>query len=100
MKQVTVVFEFPTATQKQYESVWDDLKASGNSHPKGLLVHVAARGKNGGLFVTDVWESEQAFKEFGNVLMPFIQKSGVGIVEPQILETYNVYEAKHVEELS
>ena len=100
MKQVTVVFEFPTATQKQYESVWDDLKASGHSHPKGLIFHVGARRKNGGVFVTDVWESEQAFKDFTNVLMPFISKSGVEPVEPQILETYNVYEAKHEAELS
>jgi hypothetical protein len=100
MKQVTVHFDFPTATQKQYESVWDDLKASGNSHPKGLLFHVGAGGKNGGVMVTDVWESEQAFKEFGNVLMPFIQKSGLPVVEPDILETYNIYEAKHEEELS
>ena len=100
MKQVTVRFEFPTATQQQYESVWDDLKASGNANPKGLIIHVPARRKDGGLFVTDVWESEQAFKDFGNILMPFIKKSGVDAVEPEILETYNVYEAKHEEQLS
>lgn len=100
MKQVTVVFEFPTATQKQYESVWTDLKATGHANPKGLIFHVGARSKNGGLFVTDVWESEQAFKDFGNVLMPIIQKQGLGMAEPQILETYNVYEAKHEAELS
>lgn len=100
MKQVTVHFEFPSATQKQYESVWDALKASGHSHPKGLLFHVGARARNGGIFVTDVWESEQAFKDFGKVLMPFIQKEGLGGVEPEILETYNIYDAKHEEELS
>lgn len=100
MKQVTVVFEFPTATQKQYEAVWNDLKASGHANPKGLIFHVGARGKNGGLLVTDVWESEQAFKDFGNVLVPFIQKQGLGMAEPQILETYYVYETKHEAELS
>jgi hypothetical protein len=100
MNQVTVYFDFPTVTQKQYESVWDELKASGHSHPKGLIFHVGARSKNGGLFVTDVWESEQAFKDFANVLTPIIQKKGLDMVEPEILETYNVYEAKHEEELS
>lgn len=92
MKQVAVHFEFPGATQQQYEAVWDELKSSGNAHPKGLVFHVGARSKNGGLFVTDVWESEGAFKEFGDVLMPLIEKTGLPMAEPTIMPAYYVYE--------
>jgi len=95
MKQIAIHFEFPDGTREQYESVWEDLRSSGNEHPKGLLFHVAAKSNNGGVFVTDVWESEEAFKEFGNILIPSIQKSGLPMADPQIMELYNVYESKH-----
>ncbi len=95
MKQIAVHFEFPTGTREQYESVWEDLRSSGNEHPKGLILHIGAQSSKGGVSVTDVWESEEAFKEFGNILVPFIQKSGLAMVEPEIMETYYVYESKH-----
>ena len=50
---------------------------------------------DGGLFVTDVWESEQAFNEFGKFLMPLLEKLDIPRVQPTIMPAYYVYEAMH-----
>lgn len=93
MKQVVVHFEFPNTSLQQYDATWDGLKKSGNANPRGLLFHVAAPMADGGLFVTDVWESEQAFTDFGKILMPLLEKVDIPRVQPTILPAYNVYEA-------
>jgi hypothetical protein len=100
MKKVIVQFDFPEGTRKQYDQVWNDIRASGNDHPKGLLFHTGAPNPNGGWFVLDLWESEQAFQEFGKVLVPFIQKNGFPMVTPTIMEPAYVYEAHHESQLS
>jgi hypothetical protein len=43
---------------------------------EGLLVHVAGQGQNG-FRVVDVWESEEAFRRFGEKLLPVLQAIGV-----------------------
>lgn len=95
MKQVVVHFEFPNTSQQQYNATWDELRKTGQSNPKGLLFHVAAPMTDGALFVTDVWESEQAFNDFGNTLMPILEKLDIPRVRPNIMPAYNVYEAMH-----
>lgn len=92
MKQVVIHFEFPNITQQQYDAVWEDLRKSSNPNPKGLLFHVGARKADGGLFVTDVWESEQAFEEFGKTLFPLIEKHDIPKIQPAIMPVYYVYE--------
>jgi hypothetical protein len=42
----------------------------------GLLVHVAGQGERG-FRVIDVWASEDAFRRFGEKLMPILQAVGV-----------------------
>ena len=91
MKQVVVVFEFPGATLEQYDGVWNDLRKSGVSSPKGLISHVGAMKPNGELLVVDIWESEQAFKDFGNILMPLIAKNQLPVTStPLILPAHFV----------
>jgi hypothetical protein len=48
MKQIAAHFDFSTLTQKQYDQVWDDTKASGYEHPDGLLFHVGSAKPDGG----------------------------------------------------
>jgi hypothetical protein len=50
---------------------------------------VAAPTPNG-WFVTDVWESEEAFRRFGEVLMPMLEELGVRDVQPKIYPAFNV----------
>jgi hypothetical protein len=90
MKKVVVLFNFPNVSLKQYDAVWDDLRAAGHSNPKGLISHVGAATPDNGIMVVDVWESKEAFDEFGKTLMPIIAKQGVPMVQPQILPAHYV----------
>jgi hypothetical protein len=92
MKKIVVHFDFPNVTQQQYDNVWKDLRATGNDHPDGLLFHVGAPKPGGGWMVVDVWESEDAFKKFGQVLMPLIAKQDIPNIQPVIMPARFVYE--------
>jgi hypothetical protein len=96
MKKVLVHFDFANVTAQQYEKVWQDLRASGNKNPKGLLYHVGAPKPGGGWTVIDVWESEQAFKDFGMILMPFIQKNGIPNVMPSIQPVHYIHSSESI----
>ena len=91
MKKVIIRFDFPNVNQKQYDNVWKELRSSGNDHPKGLIFHVGGPTPNGWM-VVDVWESEDAFKNFSTILMPIIARQDIPNVQPTILPAYNVYE--------
>ena len=91
MEKTVVVFNAPGFTSKHYDQVWDDLRAAGHSHPKGLISHVGFAKPDGSWMVVDVWESEEAFTEFGKTLMPLIAKSGVTVPAPMILPAHYVY---------
>jgi hypothetical protein len=80
---VVAVFQGPTLTQERYdESVRkltggkDRLESPADWPVEGLLAHVAGEGE-GGFRVVDVWESEEAFGRFGQVLIPILQELGV-----------------------
>jgi hypothetical protein len=96
MKHVVVQFNFPNVSLQQYDGVWDDLRATGNAHPKGLISHVGAATPDGGLLVVDVWESEEAFAEFGKTLMPLIAKNNIPMVQPKVFEAHYV-QMEHTE---
>jgi hypothetical protein len=92
MKQLMVLFDFPTVNEQQYKGWWDELRSSGYAHPKGLIFHVSGSKPDGGLLITDVWESEQAFNEFSKVLMPIISREGLPPMKPLIMPVSYVYE--------
>lgn len=96
MKHVVVQFNFPNVSLQQYDGVWNDLRSSGNAHPKGLISHVGAPTTDGGLLVVDIWESEDAFNEFGETLMPLIAKQDIPMVQPKILPA-NYVQVEHTE---
>jgi hypothetical protein len=80
---VVAVFQSPSFTQELYEESVRKL-AGGKSRMEspadwpveGLLAHVAGQGESG-FRVVDVWESEDAFRRFGETLMPVLQEIGV-----------------------
>jgi hypothetical protein len=91
MKKVILRFDFPNVSQQQYDNVWKELRATGNDHPKGLIFHVGGP-TTGGWMVVDVWESEDAFRNFSSTLMPIIARQDIPQVQPSISPAYNVYE--------
>lgn len=90
MGNIIVHFNIPNTSSAQYDAVWKDLRAAGFSNPKGLISHVGGM-KGNDLIVVDVWESQEAFNEFGNTLMPLLKKNGFPDVQPQIIDAHYVY---------
>jgi hypothetical protein len=90
MKKVIVQFSFPGLSVKTYDKAWEELRSKGYTNPKGLLHHVGGLSGNN-LIVCDVWESEDAFNKFGEVLMPVISKLGFPNVKPIITPVHYEY---------
>jgi len=90
MQNVVVIMSSPDFTARDYDQVWEDLKAQGQSKPQGLISHVGFAKPEGGWMVVDIWESQQAFEEFGKTLIPIIQKTGINVPQPQIMPAHFV----------
>jgi hypothetical protein len=80
---VVAVFQSPSLTQERYEESVrkltggrDRMESPGDWPVEGLLAHIAGQGETG-FRVVDVWESEDAFRRFGETLMPVLQEMGV-----------------------
>jgi hypothetical protein len=79
---LAVVAVFQGVTREQYEE--SVRKLTGKSRldspadwpVEGLLAHIAGEGESG-FRVVDVWESEEAFRSFGETLMAILQEIGV-----------------------
>jgi hypothetical protein len=80
---VVAVFQGPTLTRERYEASIREL-TGGRSRVErpsdwpveGLLLHVAGETANG-FRVIDVWQSEEAFRRFGEALAPVMAKLGL-----------------------
>ena len=90
---IGVLHEIPGGTAEQYEEVVQRLSdGRGLNSPtdwpvEGLLVHTAGP-TDSGWRVVDVWESEEAFRAFGDVLVPVLQEVGLGGA-PDVFELHN-----------
>jgi len=96
---IIVVFDIPGGTQAQYEQVTNNM-TSGRGVVKtpsdwpvpGLISHATGPSPTG-WFVTDVWETKEAFQRFGEKLAPLLREAGMPEVEPKIYEAFNVVTA-------
>lgn len=79
---VVIVQQGPTFTQEKYDEVVrrlsgkDRMESPSDWPAEGLLVHATGTGE-GGFRVVDVWESEEAFRNFGESLVPILEEMGV-----------------------
>jgi hypothetical protein len=80
---VVLVHQGPTLIQEKYDEVVGRLTGgrgqmeSPSDWPvEGLLSHAAGEAPSG-FRVVDVWESEEACQQFGDILMPILQEVGV-----------------------
>ena len=79
---VVGVFQGPGFTQENYEESVRRLTGRNRVESpadwpvEGLLAHAAGQGE-GGFRVVDVWESAEAFQQFGETLVPILQDMGV-----------------------
>ena len=53
-------------------------------------IHHSCFGPDGDLMVHEVWESQQAFEEYGPVLMPILHKAGIDPGTPDLMPIHNL----------
>ena len=77
------LLEFPGATQKQFDQVFEQLQLGGKS-PPGQLFHVDGPIE-GGWRAVDVWESQEALDTFFQAkLGQALQEAGVAAPQIQV----------------
>lgn len=92
---VIVTFDMPGATRAMYDEGMDRLSggagfASRTEWPvPGMIAHIAGPSPTG-WFVTDVWESKEAFERFAAVLVPVLKELGYPDSPPLVFPAYNV----------
>ncbi|WAZ19947.1 antibiotic biosynthesis monooxygenase [Streptomyces cinnabarinus] len=93
---IVAVFEVPGMTRDQYEQSADKVTggrgavtASADWPVPGLISHTSAPTPNGWL-VVDVWESDEAFQRFGEIIVPILRELGAPDVEPKIYPVHTV----------
>jgi hypothetical protein len=89
-----VIVSPPGLTRDQYDEVvrrvnpeTGRLESPADFPVEGVLAHVAGESPSG-FRVVEVWESEDALRRYGELLLPAFQEVGVE-GEPEIYPTYN-----------
>lgn len=67
----------------------EELPALQEEGPRGAM-HLSVFGDEGQLAVFNVWESEEAFQEFGKTLMPILAELGFGDAQPMIVPVWRL----------
>jgi hypothetical protein len=96
---IVVVFQSPTLTQARYEETVRKLTGGKRSRMEsisdwpveGLLMHAAGQTEQG-FRVVDVWQSEEAFGRFGEILVPIMQEVGIE-GGPEVYKAYSFVSA-------
>lgn len=86
-----MMLEFDGYTVEQYEQVNESMGIEGDEDaPDGLISHVCAI-TDGGVAVTDVWESQEALDRFfESRLGEALREAGVQPSQPRILPVHNL----------
>ena len=88
---MSIVVRFsPTAlTSEKYDETIRRLEG-GEWPPAGLEFHVCF-GPEGNMRVSEIWDSRDQFRAFGERLMPLLADVGIGFdSDPEILEVHNI----------
>lgn len=90
---MSIVVRFPPSnvSKQQYDSVRSGLEGAGDWPPEGCQLHVCF-GPEDDIRVSEVWESEDQFRAFGEKLMPRLEDAGIQLSgEPEAFEVH-IYE--------
>ena len=86
---IAMYFNPASFSAAQYDEVDAALDAAGVRTPAARLVHVCF-GEGDKLQVFDVWESQEAFDEFGETLIPILTARGIDPGQPMVAPVHNV----------
>ena len=85
---IAAYFHPEKLTSAQYDDVVKKIEAAGHGTPKGRVHHSSFDDGNG-LSVFEIWESQETFEAFGQVLMPILEKAGIQ-AEPMVMPVHNL----------
>jgi hypothetical protein len=87
---VVVRYQPAGLTRQQYDEVTRRIEAEGAWPPDGLQLHVLF-GTEGDLKVSEIWESEEQCRAFGEQLLPVLNEVGVQIGgDPEVFEVHQL----------
>ena len=86
---IAVLFHPGSLTVAQYDEAIKALDEAGAARPAGRAHH-SCFGPDDDLVVYEVWETGRAFEEYGETLMPILQKAGINPGTPDVTPIYNV----------
>jgi hypothetical protein len=75
--------------QEKYAEILRRLEAAGAGSPPGRLHHTCYGDKKA-LRVTDVFDTQRNFEEFGKTLIPILMQMGVDVGKPEVVEVHNI----------
>jgi hypothetical protein len=82
---------FPASmSAAQYDEAVKRLEQAGAGAPRGRQYHASFEEEGGKLAVFDVWESQEAFEDFGKTLMPILAELGADPGTPNIAPIHNI----------
>jgi putative NADPH-quinone reductase len=86
---LAIYFHPKSLTGEQYDHAIQELQAAGADRPAGRLHH-SCFGPDSDLMIYEVWQSQQAFEEYGTVLMPILHKAGIDPGTPDVMPVRNI----------
>jgi hypothetical protein len=87
---IVVRFKPTNLTTEKYEESVRRLKEAGTWPPDGLEYHVFF-GSEGSLHVSEIWDSREQLKAFGERLMPILADIGIEFSgDPEIFEVHGM----------
>ena len=78
----------PEVTAEQYDETIRRLEMSGEWPPNGLEYHVAFES-DGQFRVSEIWDSEEQLRAFGERLMPVLSEVGIDPGKPEVVKVHN-----------
>lgn len=86
---IAIYFHPKSLSAEQYDEAIRELQAAGAANPAGRIHH-SCFGPDADLMVYEVWESQQAFEDYGPVLMPILLKAGIDPGTPDVMPLHNL----------
>jgi hypothetical protein len=87
---IVVRFSPSNLTVQKYDESVRRLEESGAFPPDGMDYHVCF-GTDGELKVSEIWDSEEQLRAFGERLLPLLADVGIDPGQPDIFPVHNTY---------
>ncbi len=90
---IVVRFHPANVTIAQYEDVVRRERGTGDKFPPDGRAYHTCFGTDGDLQVSEIWDSQEQFQAYGDVLMPILADVGIQFSgEPEVFEVHNTIE--------